>query len=53
MIKDIAEKVKQEVPKEKIAVPNVEETAPIQTVNSNEKPITVIKKRKFALVKDK
>ena len=53
LIKDIAEKVKQEVPKEKIAVPNVEETAPIQTVNSNEKPITVIKKRKFALVKDK
>ena len=53
LIKDIAEKVKQEVPKEKSAVPNVEETAPIQTVNSNEKPITVIKKRKFALVKDK
>ncbi|CAP02951.1 hypothetical protein ABSDF_p20008 (plasmid) [Acinetobacter baumannii SDF] len=41
LIKDVAEEV-----------PRVEETAPIQTVNSNEKPIKVIKKRKFALVKN-
>ena len=49
----MAEVKKDIPPKEKIAVPKVEETAPIQAVNSNEKPITVIKKRKFALVKDK
>lgn len=51
LIKDVAE----EVPKlkEKTAVSKVEETAPIQEANSNQKPITVIKKRKFALVKDK
>lgn len=54
LIKDTVEEVKKEVlPKEKTAVPKVEETAPIQAVNSNEKPITVVKKRKFALVKDK
>ncbi len=54
LIKDVVAEVKKDIPpKEKIAVPKVEETAPIQAVNSNEKPITVIKKRKFALVKDK
>ena len=55
LIKDVAEEVKQEVPKikEKIAVLKVEETVPIQAVNGNEKPIMVIKKRKFVLVKDK
>ena len=54
LIKDVVAEAKKDVPpKEKIAVPRVEETAPIQAVNSNEKPITVIKKRKFALVKGK
>ncbi len=55
LIKDVAEEVKQDDlrVKEKSAVPKIEETAPIQAVNSSAKPITVIKKRKFALVKDK
>lgn len=55
LIKEVVAETKKDVPKakEKIAVPKVEETAPIQEVNSKEKPITVIKKRKFALVKDK
>lgn len=54
LIKGVVVEAKKDVPlKEKIAVPKVKETTPIQAVSHNEKPITVIKKRKFALVKDK
>lgn len=55
LIKEVVVDVKQESPqpREKIAVPVENRIEPIESINSNEKPITVIKKRKFALVKEK
>ena len=55
LIKDVAVDTKQDVPKvkEKITAPVAEKAEPIQSINNNEKSITVIKKRKFALAKDK
>ena len=55
LIKDVAVDTKQDVPKvkEKITAPVAGKAEPIQSINNNEKSITVIKKRKFALAKDK
>ncbi|MEI1677604.1 hypothetical protein V8P80_07780 [Acinetobacter baumannii] len=55
VIKKIVKKVKQDtpIPKKENAVSKVIKTATTQPMNSNLKPIKVIKKRKFLLSKDK